>query len=125
MGTPLLLYERVAATLRGQIAHGTLRAGERLPSIRQLAQGHGVSATTAVQAYLQLEREGLAIARPRSGYFARAATPPLPAPRPAANRAPREIRNPALLDPRSQVRAATCCRCTVRRLPSNCSRRQR
>ncbi|MEQ4574023.1 MAG: winged helix-turn-helix domain-containing protein, partial [Gammaproteobacteria bacterium] len=67
----MLLYEALAAQLRGQIAGGVLRAGERLPSIRRLAQAHGVSAATAVQACLQLEREGLASARPRSGYYVR------------------------------------------------------
>lgn len=94
----MLLYERVAAALRTQIARGTLRAGERLPSIRHLAQGHGVGVATAVQAYLQLEREGLVVARPRSGYFVRASTPSLPASRPARNRVPGEVKNPALLD---------------------------
>jgi DNA-binding transcriptional MocR family regulator len=94
----MLLYERLAGQLRKQIAQGTLRAGERLPSIRQLAQNHGVSAATAVQACLQLEREGLALARPRSGYFVRAATPPLPAAAPARRRAPAEVSNPMLQD---------------------------
>lgn len=92
----MLLYERLAAELRTQIAQGVLRAGERLPSIRQLASGHGVSAATAVQACLQLEREGLAVARPRSGYFVRAATPQLPASRPPRRRAPGKVNNPAL-----------------------------
>lgn len=92
----MLLYERVAAALRAQIARGTLRAGERLPSVRQLAQGHGVSTATAVQTYLQLEREGLAVARPRSGFFVRATTPAAPAARPPRRRAPGEVNNPAL-----------------------------
>lgn len=92
----MLRYERLASTLRTQIAQGTLRAGERLPSVRQLAQGHGVSAATAVQTYLQLEREGVVVARPRSGYFVRAATPPVPAARPPRRRAPGEVNNPAL-----------------------------
>ncbi|GHH47163.1 PLP-dependent aminotransferase family protein [[Pseudomonas] boreopolis] len=91
----MLLYEALAAQLRGQIAGGVLRAGERLPSIRRLAQAHGVSAATAVQACLQLEREGLASARPRSGYYVRpqAAAPHSPPPR---RRAPRTVSNPAL-----------------------------
>jgi DNA-binding transcriptional MocR family regulator len=93
----MLLYETLAAQLRGQITSGVLRAGERLPSIRRLAQAHGVSAATAVQACLHLEREGLALARPRSGYYVRtqAATPHSPAPR---RRAPRTVSNPALHD---------------------------
>lgn len=94
----MLLYERLARELRSQIAQGALRAGERLPSIRQLAQGHGVSAATAVQACLQLEREGLAVARPRSGYFVRAAAPQLPAARPPRRRVPGTVSNPALQD---------------------------
>ncbi len=94
----MLLYERVAEQLREQIASGALRAGERLPSIRQLAQGHGVSTATAVQACLQLEREGVAQARPRSGYFVRAAAPRLPAARPPRRRAPGTVSNPVLQD---------------------------
>ncbi|WP_043084232.1 winged helix-turn-helix domain-containing protein, partial [Xanthomonas sp. SHU 308] len=80
------LYEALASQLRDQIAQGTLRAGERLPSIRQLAAGHGISAATAVQAFLQLEREGRVQARPRSGYFVRAAATPQPAGAGAATR---------------------------------------
>jgi DNA-binding transcriptional MocR family regulator len=98
MDKPMLLYERLAEELREQIAQGALSAGERLPSIRQLAQGHGVSVATAVQACLQLEREGLAVARPRSGYFVRAAMPQPPVARPTRRRAPGTISNPALQD---------------------------
>ena len=94
----MLLYERVAEALRLQIARGTLRAGERLPSIRRLAEGHGVSIATAVQTYLQLEREGVVEARPRSGYFVRASTPQWPVSPPARRRVPSEVNNPALLD---------------------------
>ncbi|MCC8692157.1 GntR family transcriptional regulator, partial [Xanthomonas campestris] len=49
----MLLYESLATQLRHQIERGTLRAGERLPSIRQLAASHGISPATAVQACLQ------------------------------------------------------------------------
>ncbi|MBE1159229.1 PLP-dependent aminotransferase family protein [Dyella acidiphila] len=94
----MLLYEELAHQLRTQIAQGTLRAGERLPSIRQLALHHGVSAATAVQACLQLEREGLAQARPRSGYFVRAAAPLAPIARSTRRRAPGTISNPMLQD---------------------------
>lgn len=92
----MLLYEQLAQQLRTQIAQGTLRAGERLPSIRQLAGSHGVSIATAVQACLQLEREGLAQARPRSGYFVRAAAPLPPATRPSRRRTPNIVSNPML-----------------------------
>jgi DNA-binding transcriptional MocR family regulator len=91
----MLRYERLAAQLRGQIADGVLRAGERLPSIRRLAAAHGVSAATAVQACLQLEREGLAQARPRSGYYVRGTSPP-PRSQPPRRRVPHAVDNPAL-----------------------------
>lgn len=94
-----LLYERLAQRLRGQIQRGVLRAGERLPSLRRLGRDQRISLATAIEAYLQLEREGLIEARPRSGYYVRAAA--LPAPRAAAAhriaRTPQPIRNPALL----------------------------
>lgn len=93
-----LLYERLAERLRGQIQRGTLRAGERLPSLRRLGRDQRISLATAVEAYLQLEREGLIEARPRSGYYVRA--PAAPAPRASSHRrprAPQPIRNPALL----------------------------
>jgi DNA-binding transcriptional MocR family regulator len=98
MANPLL-YERLAERLRHQIRRGVLRAGERLPSLRRLSSEQRVSLATAVEAYLQLEREGLIEARPRSGYYVRA--PAAPAPRGLAairnSRTPQPIRNPALL----------------------------
>lgn len=94
----MLLYEQLATQLRTQIAQGTLRAGERLPSIRQLARSNQVSIATAVQACLQLEREGLAQARPRSGYFVRAAAPLPPELRPSRRRTPGTVSNPMLQD---------------------------
>lgn len=92
-----MLYKNLAQLLRLQIQQGGLRPGERLPSIRQLAASHRVSAATAVQACLQLEREGLAEARPRIGYFVRAASQGLRSTVPPP-RAPALISNPALLD---------------------------
>jgi DNA-binding transcriptional MocR family regulator len=75
------LYHRVAAELERAIAGGSLRTGDRLPSVRALCQQHGISASTATQAYRFLENRALVEARPKSGYFvARAAAPPLPEP---------------------------------------------
>jgi len=92
------LYERLADGLRRQIRRGQLHAGERLPSLRRLGRLQGVSVATAVEAYLQLEREGLIEARSRSGYYVRAvAALPRVGGAPKSARAPREVRNPALL----------------------------
>lgn len=63
------LYETIAANLSALIESGTLRHGDRMPSVRRAARQHKVSVTTAVQAYLSLENRGLIDARPRSGFF--------------------------------------------------------
>src|SRR5258706_9408584 len=48
-----------------------MRPGDRIPSVRRACAQHGVSLTTAVQAYLELENRGLIEARPKSGFFVR------------------------------------------------------
>jgi DNA-binding transcriptional MocR family regulator len=65
------LYEQVARKVERLIRSGVLRAGERIPSVRRAAEQHGVSLTTAIQAYLLLENRGLIGARPKSGFFVR------------------------------------------------------
>lgn len=93
-----LLYERVAEQLRQRIQRGLLPAGGRMPSLRGVGREQRVSLATAVEAYSQLEREGLIEARPRSGYFVRApAFAPMRTPATRTTRAPEPLRNPALL----------------------------
>ncbi|MDI6747179.1 MAG: PLP-dependent aminotransferase family protein [Rhodocyclaceae bacterium] len=74
-----LRYEKLADDVAGLIVSGMLRAGERLPSVRKLAQEQRVSISTAVQAFRQLEMRGLVEARPQSGFFVRARPQPLAA----------------------------------------------
>ena len=62
------LYQQVADKLEWLIRGGTLRPGERIPSVRRASVQHGVSMTTAVQAYVELENRGLVEARPKSGF---------------------------------------------------------
>ena len=75
-------YELLARELEQQIAGGVLRAGDRLPSVRQACATRGVSPSTVFQAYYLLESRGLVRAVPRSGYFvaARASGALLPEP---------------------------------------------
>ena len=65
------LYRRIAAQYFEAIRAGSLRAGDRFPSVRQLMRTHDVSLSTALQACRQLEDEGWLEARARSGYFVR------------------------------------------------------
>jgi DNA-binding transcriptional MocR family regulator len=64
-----LRYETLANSVAHGISTGALAAGERLPSVRELARQHSVSLSTATQAMRWLEDTGLVEARPRSGYF--------------------------------------------------------
>lgn len=77
----LPIYQRVAADLERAIATGSVRAGDRLPSVRQVCAQHGVSASTATLAYRWLENRALVEARPKSGYFVAPTRAPLPEPR--------------------------------------------
>ena len=65
------LYENVAGRVRGLIEDGTLRPGERIPSVRRLHRQWSVSMTTVLEAYRLLEDRGFLEARPRSGYYVR------------------------------------------------------
>ncbi|HEX4276915.1 MAG TPA: PLP-dependent aminotransferase family protein [Bryobacteraceae bacterium] len=81
------LYVRIAETLAGQIAKGSLHPGDRAPSLRQLSQQQRVSMSTALQAYLWLESRGYLEARPQSGFYVRTPYAALiPEPEPEAGR---------------------------------------
>jgi DNA-binding transcriptional MocR family regulator len=77
------LYEQLAEELTGLIGTGSLRPGDRLPSVRLLSDQRGVSISTVLQAYLLLESRGFVETRPQSGHYVRATRLALvPEPRP-------------------------------------------
>jgi DNA-binding transcriptional MocR family regulator len=53
------------------IETGTLRPGQRIPSVRKLSQQLKVSVSTVLQAYRLLEDQGRIEAKPQSGYYVR------------------------------------------------------
>lgn len=67
----LPLYQEVADKIARLIGEGVLRPGERVSSLRKVADQYGVSLTTAIQAFILLEDRGLVEARPKSGFFVR------------------------------------------------------
>lgn len=69
-GAPL--YQQLAGVLERMIATRSLRAGDRMPSVRQFGAQQRVSVPTALQAYVTLETRGLIEARPKSGFYVRA-----------------------------------------------------
>lgn len=62
-------YEQIRMRITERIGEGTLRAGDRLPTVRSLAQELGVAANTVARAYRELEAAGLIDTRGRSGSF--------------------------------------------------------
>jgi DNA-binding GntR family transcriptional regulator len=62
-------YEQVAAHIRGQIEHGELAPGDRLPSLLQLAATYDVAVSTIRKAVNVLKAEGLITGRPGWGMF--------------------------------------------------------
>ncbi len=76
MGKPLqngeaYLYEQVAEKITKLFEQGTLRPGERIPSVRRLSSQLAVSISTVLKAYFVLENRGLVEARPQSGFYVR------------------------------------------------------
>jgi DNA-binding transcriptional MocR family regulator len=66
------LYVQIAEGITKQVAAGSLRCGDRVPSLRQLSRQQRVSMSTALQAYLWLENKGYLESRPQSGFYVRA-----------------------------------------------------
>jgi GntR family transcriptional regulator/MocR family aminotransferase len=63
------LYRQVYRGLRQGILSGSFRAGERLPSTRDLAEQLGISRTVTLRAYEQLLANGFATTRGGSGTY--------------------------------------------------------
>jgi len=63
------LYEEMVEQLHQLIDDGKLKAGDRLPSERELAETFRVSRSSVREAIKTLENEGMVISRPGSGTF--------------------------------------------------------
>jgi DNA-binding transcriptional MocR family regulator len=65
------LYRQVIEVINRNIDAGTLRPGDRLPSLRKMSRQAGVSIPTVRQAYVELERQRKVESRPQSGFYVR------------------------------------------------------
>lgn len=63
------IYEQITDQIKAAIMSGTLAEGERLPSIRALANSLRVSAITTKRAYADLEAQGFIVTMPGKGCF--------------------------------------------------------
>ncbi len=82
-GDELPIYRQIVRQVTDAIAGGRLRAGDRLPSHRELALQLVIAPLTVKKAYDELEREGLIDTRRGRGTFV---CDRLPAPDPALKR---------------------------------------
>ena len=65
------LYRQVIDLITENMDLGTLRPGDRLPSLRRMSRQIGVSIPTVRQAYVELERQRKVESRPQSGFYVR------------------------------------------------------
>jgi DNA-binding transcriptional regulator YhcF (GntR family) len=70
------LGAQLADRIRAAVQSGQLGPGDRLPSVRELAEGAGVNVNTARAVYARLESEGVARSEHGRGTFVATGAPP-------------------------------------------------
>lgn len=68
-GDPRPIAHQIVDAIRRQVSTGELSVGDRLPSVRGLAQQLGINPNTASKAYAQLTAEGWLESRAGLGLF--------------------------------------------------------
>jgi GntR family transcriptional regulator len=63
------LFEQIAFAVKEAVARGELGSGDKLPSVRELAQELSINPNTVVRAYEALERDGVVTRRQGAGCF--------------------------------------------------------
>lgn len=63
------IYLQIMRTIKQRIVSGALKAGERLPSVREQAETFAVNPNTVQRAYQELEREGITETKRGMGTF--------------------------------------------------------
>ncbi len=67
--SPTPPYDQVRQQVTALVASGDLVAGDRLPTVRGLAEQLGLAANTVARAYRELESAGVIETRGRAGSF--------------------------------------------------------
>ncbi len=63
------IYRQIVEAIKFEVARGKLAEGDRLPSIRELANSLGINMRTVVKAYEELCHAGLAVMQQGRGVF--------------------------------------------------------
>lgn len=82
-GSDRSIYEQIVAQVQEAVATGGVTAGDRLPTVRQLADDLDIAPGTVARAYVELERLGVVVTEGARGTRV---APPKPSGMPAADR---------------------------------------
>ncbi|TBL71444.1 PLP-dependent aminotransferase family protein [Paenibacillus thalictri] len=63
-------YEELMREIERRMEDGTIRGGQRLPSIRDMSERFACSKSTVIRAFAELEKRHLVYTVPQSGYYA-------------------------------------------------------
>ena len=63
------IFEQIQNQILRFIQEGVLAPGDRLPSVRQLAQENGINPNTVSKAYIELEKNGYVYNIPKKGVY--------------------------------------------------------
>lgn len=63
------IYEQIQNQILRFIEAGVLNPGDRLPSVRQLAQENGINPNTVAKAYMEVEKAGYVYNVPKKGVY--------------------------------------------------------
>ena len=72
---PEPLFEQLVLQVKGAVARGELRPGDRLPSVRELAGELSINPNTVARAYRELEAAGVIATRRGAGCFVKDVAP--------------------------------------------------
>lgn len=63
------IFEQIQTQMIKFIQAGVLTPGDKLPSVRQLAQENGINPNTVSKAYIELEKTGYVYNLPKKGVY--------------------------------------------------------
>ena len=66
---PRPIYEQLRDEVKAMVVSGVLQAGEKLPSVRELAAELAINPNTIQRAYRELESDGYIVSLPGKGSF--------------------------------------------------------
>lgn len=66
-GVPI--YQQIAGTMKHRMISGRLKPGDKLPSVREIAEEFSVNPNTVQRVFMELEKDGLTYAERGVGTF--------------------------------------------------------